>query len=66
MKLLCRYEGETGGEIEAHLVAEERPRACARAVLLFGAVLQHSLHQIQVLPHGADIIRAAARELLLF
>jgi hypothetical protein len=38
-------------EIKAHLMAEDRNRARAGAVGLFGTVRQRMFHQFEILPH---------------
>ncbi|MNR30540.1 hypothetical protein D3C85_1480030 [compost metagenome] len=52
MALLGGHQRKTGGEIEAHLVAEYRTGTGAGAVGLVGAVRQHVLHQVEILFHG--------------
>jgi len=46
--LLGGEEGETLGEVEAHLVAEERTRAGAGAVAFLDAGFEDRAHEIKV------------------
>ena len=55
VQLLGGQQREALGEVEAHLVAEDRERAGAGAVGLRGAVVQDVLEQVQVGPHGGRI-----------
>ena len=50
-------ERKAFGQIEAHLMAEDRKRAGACAVVLLRAVPEHRLHQVVILPHGVDLAR---------
>ena len=50
-KLLGGDQRKAVGQIEAHLMAEDRQRAGAGAVALLHARLQHFFHQIEILAH---------------
>ena len=54
MQLLGGGEREAVGEVEAHLVAEDRQRAGAGAVVLLRTVGEDPFHQVVVLAHGLD------------
>jgi hypothetical protein len=51
MKLLCRQEWKTLGQVEAHLVAKDRKGPGASAILFLCAVIKNMLHHIQILSH---------------
>ena len=51
-QLLGGQYRKTGGQIEAHLMAEYRQRAGAGAVVFFRAVRENPFKQIVVLIHG--------------
>src|SRR5437868_2794619 len=48
---LGRDQGKAFGEVEAHLMAENRARASARTVTLLHALAQHLFQQIEILTH---------------
>lgn len=52
MRLLGGHHREAFAEVEAHLVAEHRERAGARAVFFIGAVFKNVFDEIEVLFHG--------------
>jgi hypothetical protein len=52
MEFFGRHHGEAFGQVEAHLVAENRDGARARTVFFFGALFEHAAHQVMVLFHG--------------
>ncbi|BCI71056.1 hypothetical protein SPKIRA_18860 [Sphingomonas paucimobilis] len=52
MQLLGGQDGKTLGQIEAHLVAEDRQRAGAGAVHLLHTLGQHPVHEVEILAHG--------------
>ena len=58
--LLRRQQRKALGQREAHLVAEHRERAGARAVVLALAVVAHMPHEIEVLAHRRRMGTAAA------
>ena len=51
MQLLGGDQRKAVGQIEAHLVAEDRARARAGAVALFHALFEDQFHQIEILAH---------------
>ena len=55
MDLRCSFlvvtSGKPCGQIEAHLMAEDRAGAGAGAVALFHAVAKGFIHQIEILAH---------------
>ena len=51
VQALGRDQREARREIEAHLVREHAPRSGAGAVGLYGAVLEHVAHHLEVLLH---------------
>ena len=51
--LFGRDHRKPGGQVEAHLMAEDRDRASARAVAFLDPVLEHSFHQFVILAHTA-------------
>lgn len=53
MQLLGGEHGEAIGEVEAHLVAEYGQRARTRAVGFLMAVIEHVLHQVEILFHAS-------------
>jgi hypothetical protein len=54
-QLLGRQHRKSGRQIEAHLVAEDRQRTGAGAVVLLGAVGENPFEQIVVLIHGVTL-----------
>ncbi len=50
-----RQQRKSVGQIEPHLMAEDRSRARAGPVGLHRPVLQHLLHELQILSHGPRI-----------
>ena len=51
--------GKPVGQVEAHLVAEDRPRAGAGAVGLLDALVEDPLEEVEVLLHGSNLVRGA-------
>ena len=53
--LVCSFlvvvSGKAVGQVEAHLVAEDAPRARAGAIALRHAVVDNLLQQVKVLAH---------------
>ena len=60
MQLLRRHQREAVGEIEAHLVAEDRFRAGAGPVGFDQAGVEHELHQIEILAHLLSLANSAS------
>jgi hypothetical protein len=56
MQPLRRDKGEAIGEIESHLVAENRLRPRAGAVGFFAALVQDARKEIVILLHGSEFI----------
>ena len=55
MHLLGGDQRKTVGQVEAHLMAEDRARAGAGAVALFHALGEHAFHQVEILAHASVI-----------
>ncbi|MFC5042936.1 hypothetical protein [Ornithinimicrobium kibberense] len=55
MQLLGRQRGEALGEVEPHLVAEDRQGPGAGAVALLHALVEDPAQEVQVLLHTARV-----------
>src|SRR3974390_1638843 len=52
MQLLGRQHWEAVGQVEAHLMSENRQRTRAGAIVLLDAAVEDRLYEIEVLAHG--------------
>ena len=57
VQLLGGDQRKAVGQIEAHLVAEHAERAGAGAVGLAHALRAHAAHEVEILLHGANVVR---------